>query len=121
MAVPTGAANATLTFTSNAQPSTTTEALTGTGTPAPTHTVNLSWTASTSSSISGYNIYRAVYSNSSCGSFSKVNAVLNTGTLYTDSVVVDGASYCYAATAVDSSNEESGYSNIVSNLQIPPP
>jgi len=33
----------TLTFTSNAQPATTTETLTGTGTPAPTHAVNLSW------------------------------------------------------------------------------
>jgi hypothetical protein len=116
----TGAASATLTFTSNAQPATTTEALTGTGTPAPVHTVNLSWTASTSSNISGYNVYRAVYA-SSCGSFSKINSALNTGTLYTDSVVADGTSYCYATTAVDSSNAESGYSNIVSNVQIPAP
>src|SRR5271157_2022471 len=116
----TGAASATLTFTSNAQPSTTTEALTGTGTPAPTYTVSLSWTASTSSEISGYNVYRALYTTS-CGSFSKINAVLNTSTLYTDSVVADGTSYCYAATAVNSSSEESGYSNIVSNVQIPAP
>jgi fibronectin type 3 domain-containing protein len=57
----------------------------------------------------------------SCGSFSKINSTLNTGTLYTDPAVVDGASYCYATTAVDTSNAESGYSNIVSNLQIPPP
>jgi hypothetical protein len=115
-----GAANATLTFTSSAQPSTTTEALTGTGTPAPTHTVNLSWDASTSPNISGYNIYRAVYSGS-CGAYSKINAVLNTSTLYTDSSVVDGTSYCYAATAVNTTDEESGYSNIVSNVQIPAP
>jgi len=114
----TEAASATLTFTSNVQPSTTTEALTGTGTSAPTHTVNLSWDASTSPNISGYNIYRAVYSGS-CGSYSKVNSVLNTSTLYTDSSVVDGTSYCYTSTAVNSSNEESGYSNIVSNVQIP--
>jgi hypothetical protein len=115
-----GAATATLTFTSNAQPSTTSESLTGTGTAAPTHSVNLSWNASTSSNISGYNIYRAVYVNS-CGSFSKINSLLNTSTLYTDSVVADGTSYCYATTAVNSSNEESGYSNIVSNVQIPAP
>ena len=113
-------ASATLTFTTNAQPSTTTEALTGTGTPAPVHTVDLSWTASTSTNISGYNIYRAVYTTS-CGSFSKINSVLNTTTSYTDSVVADGTSYCYAATAVDSSNQESGYSNIDSNVQIPAP
>src|ERR1035438_10205780 len=115
-----GAASAALTFSSNAQPATTTETLTGTGTPAPTHTVDLSWSASTSSNISGYNIYRAVYTNS-CGSFSIINSVLNTSTLYADSAVVDGTSYCYATTAVNSSNQESGYSNIASNVQIPAP
>ena len=114
----TGAASATLTFSSNASPATTTQTLTGTGTAAPTHSVNLSWNASTSTDISGYNIYRAVYSGS-CGTFAKVNPLLNTTTLYTDSTVLNGTSYCYAATTVDSSNEESGYSNIVSNIQIP--
>jgi len=116
----TGTAAATLTFTSNAQPATTTATLTGNGTAAPVHSVNLSWNASTSSNISGYNIYRAVYT-SSCGSFSKINSLLNTGTLYTDAAVTDGTSYCYAATAVNTSNAESGYSNIVSNIQIPAP
>jgi fibronectin type 3 domain-containing protein len=82
--------------------------------------VNLSWSASTSSNISGYNVYRAVYTNS-CGAFSMINSVLNTGTLYMDSAVVDGTSYCYATTAVNSSNQESGYSNIASNVQIPAP
>jgi len=114
-----GAASASLTLTSNAQPSTIIETLTGTGTPAPTHLVNLSWNASTSSNVVGYNIYRAVYGTSSCGGYSKINPVLNTTTVYTDSTVADGASYCYGATAVNSSNEESSYSNIVSNLQIP--
>ncbi len=116
----TGAATATLSFTSNAQTSTTTATSTGTGTAAPTYSVNLSWTASTSPDISGYNIYRAVYTTA-CGSFSQINTALNTSTLYTDSVVTDGTSYCYATTAVNSSNEESGYSNIVSNVQIPAP
>ena len=115
-----GAVSATLTFTSNAQPSTTTETLTGTGTPAPPHTVNLSWNASTSSDVSGYNIYRAVFTTS-CGSYAKINSALVTSMLYSDSSVVDGTSYCYASTAVNTSNEESGYSNIVSNVQIPPP
>ncbi len=116
-----GAASATLTFTSNAQPSTATETLTGTGTPAPAHTVSLSWSASSSSDISGYNIYRAVYT-SSCGSYSKINgSTLDTVTTYSDSSVTDGANYCYATTAVNSSNEESGYSNVVSDVQIPSP
>ena len=116
----TGAASASLTFTSSAQPTSTAEALTGTGTPAPTHTVNLSWNASTSSNISGYNVYRAVY-GTSCGSFSKINSGLDTSTLYTDSGVTDGKNYCYATTAVNASSQESGYSNIVSNVQIPAP
>jgi len=47
--------------------------------------------------------------------------VLTTTTLYTDSNVVDGNSYCYAATAVNTSSQESGYSNIASNVQIPAP
>jgi Abnormal spindle-like microcephaly-assoc'd, ASPM-SPD-2-Hydin len=116
----TGAVTAALTFTSNAQSSTTVETLTGTGAAAPVHSVNLSWTASTSPNISGYNIYRAAYA-SACGSFSKINALLNTGTLYTNTTVVDGATYCYATTTVNTSNEESGYSNVVSNVQVPAP
>jgi hypothetical protein len=98
-----GAVSATLTFTNSGQPSTAVEILTGTG---------------TSSNILGYNIYRATQSGS-CGSFSKINAVLNTGTLYTDAAVASGTTYCYAATAVNTSSEESSYSNIDSNVQIP--
>jgi fibronectin type 3 domain-containing protein len=113
-----GAVSAILTFTSNAQQTTTTETLTGTGTAASSHSVNLSWNASTSSDVTGYNIYRAVFATS-CGSYSKINSVLDTSTLYTDSSVVNGTSYCYASTAINSSNEESSYSNIVSNVQIP--
>ena len=116
-----GADSATLTFTSNAQPATTTGTATGTGTPQPAHSVSLSWTGSTSPNISGYNIYRAIFL-SSCGGYTKINgATLVTLTTYTDSSVADGTNYCYATTAVDSSKAESGYSNIVSNVQIPPP
>jgi hypothetical protein len=115
-----GAVTAALTFTSNAQSATTIETLTGTGTAAPTYSVNLSWNASTSPKIAGYNIYRAVYAKT-CGSYSKINAALNTSTLYTDWTVTAGAAYCYASTTINESNEESGYSNIVSNVQIPAP
>jgi Abnormal spindle-like microcephaly-assoc'd, ASPM-SPD-2-Hydin len=116
-----GAVTSTLSFVSDASNSPTTETLTGTGEAAPTYDVALSWSASTSSNISGYNVYRAVYSNSTCGSFAKINPTLNDSTAYTDSVVVDGTSYCYAATAVNSSNQESAYSNVVSDVQIPAP
>ncbi len=115
----TGTASATLTVTSNGSPSTATLSCSGTGTAASTHSVNLSWNASSSSNISGYNIYRALYASSTCGSYAKINSLLNTTTLYTDSTVVNGNSYCYAATAVNTSNQESSYSNIVTNVQIP--
>jgi hypothetical protein len=117
----TGSASATLTFTSNANPATTTETLTGTGTAAPIHSVSLQWNASTSENVSGYNVYRAVFASGACGVYGKINSQLNTGLLYTDSNVVDGTSYCYASTAVNTSQEESIYSNIASNVQIPAP
>lgn len=90
------------------------------GSGASGQTVQLSWNASASPSIIGYNVYRAVYNNS-CGPFSRINLVLNTSTQYADSDVTGGTSYCYATTAVNTSNEESGYSNIVSDLQVPAP
>ena len=86
--------------------------------PSSTHSVQLSWDASTSPDILGYNVYRATYANS-CGSFARINSLLNTGTLYTDTTVADGTSYCYATTAVNTTNTESGYSNVVTNVQIP--
>jgi hypothetical protein len=114
----TGPVSALLTFTSNAQQTTTTETLTGTGTTP--HKVNLSWNASTSSDIIGYNVYRAPFA-SSCGSYKKINSGLDANTDYSDAGVVSGSSYCYASTAVNSSSQESAYSNIVSNIKIPSP
>ncbi len=100
--------------------STSTNPGTGTGGSGGTssHTVDLTWDASTSSDICCYNVYRAVYANS-CGSFSKINPGPINSTRYTDSEVMDGTSYCYATTAVSTSNAESHYSNIASNVQIP--
>jgi hypothetical protein len=115
-----GAANATITFTSNAQPTTTQQSVTATGTAAPVHTVSLMWNPSSSNDVSGYNIYRADYS-SGCGAFARINPSLNATTAYTDPSVTDGSAYCYAATTVDTSNAESTYSNIVTNVQIPAP
>jgi fibronectin type 3 domain-containing protein len=79
----------------------------------------LSWTASTSSGVTSYNVYRAVYGTTSCGSYSKIGSTPSSSTAFTDSVVTDGTTYCYATTAVDASGE-SGYSNIIQGV-IPPP
>jgi Abnormal spindle-like microcephaly-assoc'd, ASPM-SPD-2-Hydin len=115
----TGAASATLTFASDASPSTTADALTGTGTTAPAYTVNLSWNASTSSDIVGYNVYRSNF-GTACGSYAKLNSALNPSTSYGDSSVADGQTYCYVTTAVNGSNQESAYSAVV-EATIPAP
>jgi hypothetical protein len=86
--------------------------------PPPAASVQLSWHPSTSSDVTGYNVYRAPFTNS-CQSFGIVNSSLQTTTAYTDSHVQAGSAYCYATTAVNSANQESGFSNIVTNVQIP--
>ena len=101
-----GADSATLTFASNAS-SQNGESLGGTGI-LPQYSVNLSWTASTSS-VAGYNVYRGT----TPGSYSKVNPSLDANSTYTDSTVASGVTYYYAATAVNSSGQESGYSTPV--------
>jgi hypothetical protein len=113
----TGAASGSVSFTSNASNSPTVETFTGTGAPPPDHSVNLSWTASNSQNVIGYNIYRGLNSG---GPYSKINSTLDASTLYTDTTVADGQTYYYVTTAVNSSNEESGYSNQATAV-IPPP
>ena len=103
-----GVASGTVTFTSDAANSPTIESLTGTGAAPRQHSVSLSWTASISQGVIGYNIHRGVKSG---GPYSKINTVLNASTVYTDTSVVDGQTYFYVTTAVNSSNQESIYSN----------
>ncbi len=113
-----GAASATASFASTASNSPSDATLTGTGTTAAVYSVGLSWTASTTSGVTGYKVYRSVYGGSGCGSFSNIGSTPSSVTTYTDSVVVDGTTYCYATTAEDPSGE-SGYSNITKAV-IPP-
>jgi hypothetical protein len=74
------------------------------------HIVNLSWNASTSASVAGYNIYRGT---SAAGPFSKVNSIVNPSMSYSDGSVQSGKTYYYATTAIDSTGTESSYSNQV--------
>ncbi|MGA8214868.1 MAG: choice-of-anchor D domain-containing protein [Candidatus Sulfotelmatobacter sp.] len=115
----TGAASASASFTSTASNTPTAAALTGTGTPAPVHTISLSWTGSVTSGVTSYNVYRAVYGTNSCGTYSNIGSTPSSSTLFTDSVVADGTTYCYATTALDASGE-SAYSNIT-QAKIPAP
>jgi len=103
-----GAASATLSFSSDASNAPTPEGLTGTGTAATQHSVALSWDASTSSGVVGYNVYRGSVSG---GPYGRINSALEAVTAYTDSAVTAGQTYYYVTTAVDGSGNESGYSN----------
>ncbi len=100
-----GEKSATLTFVSNAANSPASEPLTGDGT-APY--VTLSWVAS--EEATGYNVYRGT---AQTGTYTKINSTLDPDTSYTDKTIVDGKTYYYATTAVNSSGKESGYSNRV--------
>jgi hypothetical protein len=102
----TGAASASLTFASNGLNSPTVQTMTGSGTAATQHVVDLTWNASPGAI--GYNIYRSQVSG---GPYSIINSALDSSAAYTDSDVSSGETYYYVATAVDSNQAESGYSN----------
>ncbi len=72
------------------------------------HSVTLSWTASTSPGIAGYNAYRATVSG---GPYTLLNSGLVANTTYSDQTVQSGLTYYYVTTAVDSQGVESVYSN----------
>ncbi len=82
------------------------------------HYVSLSWTASTSSNLAGYNLYRGTASS---GPFTKVNLSLINSTSVVDNTVVPGQTYYYVATAVDTSNNESAYSSPPVPAAVPSP
>ena len=104
----TGSFTGTVTVTSNATGSPATITLSGTGVQATTsHTVTLNWTASTST-VSGYNVYRSTTSGTG---YVKINGALVAALTYSDSTVQSATTYYYVTTAVDSSGNESADSN----------
>ena len=73
------------------------------------HVVDLSWKASTSTDVVGYNVYRSL----DRAIWKKINAGLIASTLYNDSTVANSTTYYYAATAVDIYGHESSQSATV--------
>jgi hypothetical protein len=104
-----GIVNGGISIVSNATGSPASVTLSGTGITPVQHSVDLSWTASTSI-VAGYNVYRATTSGSG---YVKLNSALVGGLLYTDSNVTSGTTYFYVTTAVDSTGLESVNSNEV--------
>ena len=108
-----GSLTGTLTITSNAANSPLNIALSGTGvaTSASKHSVALMWERSSTSSVTGYFVYRGTKPS---GPFAQLNSSPESSPSYSDSTVSDGQVYYYYVTAVDSSNIQSADSNEVS-------
>jgi hypothetical protein len=99
----------TLGFASNASNAGISESLSGTGVTPQTYSVSLTWDASTST-VTGYNVYRGTVSG---GPYTRLNSSLDAGTTFVDGAVAASQTYYYVTTAVNSSGQESTYSNQV--------
>jgi len=101
-----GTASDSVTFASDAANSTLLEALTGSGTAPPQHSVDLSWSPSTSLVV-GYNVYR---STTSGGPYTLVGSGIS-GLTFNDNIVSSSTTYFYIVTAVTDGGVESVPSN----------
>ena len=72
------------------------------------NSVSLDWGDNVEPDLAGYNVYRA---NSQGGLFVKLNGPLLTDSDYTDNAVVNGTTYYYRVTAVDTDLNESAPSD----------
>jgi hypothetical protein len=92
--------------------------LAGTGLAPLAHSVDVTWAASTSSPLQGYNVYRSTVSG---GPYSKLSPTLaNTTLLFTDTTPISGKQYFYVVTALNTSGTESSASSEVA-VTIPVP
>jgi len=112
-----GTVNGSLTLTSNGK-TILSVPLSGTGLVAVAHSVDVTWVASTSTPLQGYNVYRSTVSG---GPYSKLSATLSPTTLlFTDTTPVSGKKYFYVVTALNTSGAESSASSEVA-VTIPVP
>jgi len=93
-----------VTVTSSATNSPAKITVSGAGVTSAAYSVSLSWTASSSSGVAGYYVYRATLPDTS---YSKITSTHVSGTTYADSSVAPGESYSYEVTAVNSQGAES--------------
>ena len=70
---------------------------------SPNHVVDLSWNPSTTTDVTGCNVYRGPDGVN----WVKINVSLVTSTTYSDSTMANSSTYYYAATAVDVYGKES--------------
>lgn len=99
-------------------PTPTPGAPTPTPTPAPgVHSVSVTWNASTTSGLAGYNVYRGTASG---GPYSRITATPTTALQFTDSNVSAGQTYFYVVTALGGNGVESVTSNEI-KVTVPTP
>jgi fibronectin type 3 domain-containing protein len=110
-----GAETASITVTDNAGGSPQTVALSGTG----AHDVILTWTASTTSGVAGYNFYRGTTSRGE--STTPLNPTPIAGTTFTDSNVLAGQAYYYVVTAVAANGTEQSPGSSEVSATVPSP
>jgi hypothetical protein len=92
--------------------------LSGTGLAALAHSVDVTWVASTSTPLQGYNVYRSTVSG---GPYTKLSPTLSPTTLlFTDTTPLSGKQYFYVVTALNTSGAESSASSEVA-VTIPVP
>jgi fibronectin type 3 domain-containing protein len=101
---PAAAESDIVTVTSQAD---TTKSASASVTVAAPHSVNLTWSPSSSSGVVAYNVYRGTVTG---GPYNLLKSGISS-TSYTDSNVQSGNTYYYVTTAVDSSGAESVYSD----------
>ena len=93
--------------------------------------VVLTWTASTSTGVTGYNVYKltgACPATISLSAFSKL-ASTTTALTYTDTAVTAGSTYCYVVTATTATAESAASGSwqvtvptyTASTIPLPPP
>jgi Abnormal spindle-like microcephaly-assoc'd, ASPM-SPD-2-Hydin len=104
--------SAILSFASDAENSPTEQAVTFRMLGPFQHKVHLSWKASTSKHVAGYNLYRGTRRR---GPYEKINHSLDPSTNYIDRHVVAGCTYYYVAKAVNLRGQESKFSK---HLQV---
>ena len=110
-----GARTASLSITDNASGSPQSVSLSGAG----THDVILTWTASPTSGVVGYNVYRGT--NSGGESATPINSAPINGTTYADENVTAGTEYYYVVMAVASNDSTLSAASNEASATVPTP
>ena len=108
---------ASVTIVSNALNSPAIVGLSGSGQASASHRVALVWNPSSSSGVTGYNVFRA--GNSGGYGASPLNATPVSGTEYTDASVMAGQTYFYIVTTVGSGISSAASNEAAATIPVP--